>query len=441
MRKYTIFSLLILPLVLLISACDTFNENTQKIDDNTDIIYQIQFSANAPAGEECTGEMTTITDIKYDESIKLPTNKYSVSGYEFVYWKYNQNGTWITIQDGAVVTNLTATNAKTVVLYAIWTKSTQEPSFTQESALKGYTIVYGKYEAEEVMEQYPTYASYTEWDFNRLIAQEFNDGLFEILGYRLPIAKDTEKTVGNNEILIGNTNRNIALDFVYDVQISGASSIGKGDYVYSGTYPFQYEIGLVDDSIYIIGGCYGTTYAAANYFLDYLRTIQIENNGIVELPADLKLSGTHDLEVIGCIGDSITHGYEKETPAYVATWDAYNYFSYPAYLQRLYWKTAYVYNFGKGGTTMRSDSGGTYPYQVCYRWKNCAQSLANILDYVIIQLGTNDSKLFPTTPWTDEDNQQFIDDFFVLLTTLSRENSDIKFLMSNYQNISMVMQI
>jgi lysophospholipase L1-like esterase len=196
-------------------------------------------------------------------------------------------------------------------------------------------------------------------------------------------------------------------------------------------YPFQYEIGLVADSIYIIGGCYGTTYAAANYFLDYLRSVKIENNGVIKLPTDLKLSGTHDLEVIGCIGDSITQGYEKETPKYVSTWDAYNYFSYPAYLQRMYWKTAYVYNFGKASTTMRSDSDGTHSYQKCYRWKNCVKNLANILDYVIIQLGTNDSKLFPDTPWTDEDNQQFIDDFFVLISTLSQENSNIKFLMSN----------
>ncbi|MBE5756606.1 MAG: SGNH/GDSL hydrolase family protein [Clostridiales bacterium] len=292
--------------------------------------------------------------------------------------------------------------------------------------LTDYVIVYGAYEAEGLMLANPTYANYTEWDFNRLIAEEFKANLKSAFNVDLPIVKDTESTPADKEILIGKTNRKdykgyLGLTFVKNVKIVDGIN---PSFSYSATDPFKYAYGLQGNDIYMVGGCYATTYEATNLFFNYLKENLVDNK--VDLTANWKIEGSKDLVVIGCIGDSITQGtkslYNDEGGA------TYVYFSYPAYLQRMNWKTTYVYNLGRSGRTMRSDH--TNSYQDCWRWKTATQIVKDVLDYVIIQLGTNDTKLFPNT-WTDADNKQFIDDFFVLVDTISETNKDVKYILSN----------
>ena len=76
-----------------------------------------------------------------------------------------------------------------------------------DSNLKDYTIVYAKYAGEAVMLANQTAASYTEWDFNRIIAEELQQKLKDELNITLTVQKDTESEETEKEILIGKTNR------------------------------------------------------------------------------------------------------------------------------------------------------------------------------------------------------------------------------------------
>ena len=296
--------------------------------------------------------------------------------------------------------------------------------------LSDYTIVYAKYEAEDLMLSNSSIANLTDWDFNRLIAEELKANIKNAFNVDLPIVKDSNSTPVDKEILIGNTNRKdyqgyLELSFVRDAKIVDGVNT---NYAFSATDPFKYAYGLQGNDIYMVGGCYATTYEATNLFFNYLKENLVDNK--VDLTASWKVEGTKDLEVIGCIGDSITQGY-KSTSADTGGTTTYCYFAYPSYLQRLNWKTAYVYNLGKSGRTMLTTLANSY--QETARWTE-AQKVKDVLDYVIIALGTNDSKLVldnEARAWTTADSEQFVEDFFKIVETLTENNKDIKFIFSN----------
>ncbi|MBE5756432.1 MAG: hypothetical protein E7342_01400 [Clostridiales bacterium] len=297
--------------------------------------------------------------------------------------------------------------------------------------LEDYTIVYAKYEAEDLMKKNLSLASLTEWDFNKITAEELRDKIKAEFGVELPIVKDTESEKTGNEILIGNTNRlkyadDLGLDFVKDITLN--SSGVNTRYNYSTTDPFKYAIGVKDKDFYAVGGCYGTTYFASNQlFEEFKKNFDGKN---INLSNNFKVEGTKDLEVIGCIGDSITQGY-KSTSADTGLANSYCYFAYPSYLQRLNWKTSYVYNFGRSAMTMLSTTSNSY--QDSARWTKAIE-MREVLDKVIIALGTNDSKIVlvnENRAWTTNDDNQFIADFFTLVDTLSENNKNIQFILSN----------
>ncbi|MBR2615012.1 MAG: SGNH/GDSL hydrolase family protein [Clostridia bacterium] len=303
--------------------------------------------------------------------------------------------------------------------------------------LSDYTIVYGEYEAEHLMEKYTKAASFTEWDFNRLIAEELKDNIKNTFGVTLPIVKDTESQITDKEILIGNTNRKdyqgyLGLTFVKDLTFipEGESYAGAvNNFEYSKVDPFKYAYGVQGNDIYIVGGCPATTYSASNYFFEYLKKNLTDNK--TTITASWKKVGTEDIEVIGCIGDSITHGVKAD--AYDrGTVDTYSYFSYPAYLQRLNWKTTYVYNFGYTGRTMRSDCDKNY--QKASRWTK-AKEMIEVLDTVVISLGANDTYVFDPNngyhAWNDNDKQAFYDSFFEIIDTINDKNKEVNYLFVN----------
>jgi lysophospholipase L1-like esterase len=81
---------------------------------------------------------------------------------------------------------------------------------------------------------------------------------------------------------------------------------------------------------------------------------------------------------VACVGDSITAGYGLADPGR---------YSYPAQLQSVLGSGFVVGNFGRSGATALKRSDNTYWNSSQYR-----ASLKSAPDFVIIMLGTNDSK-------------------------------------------------
>ena len=65
------------------------------------------------------GEKVTL-DAVYDKEIKLPVNTFTRDGYDFAGWSEWKSSASGSIQDGATISNKTATNGATYNLYAAW---------------------------------------------------------------------------------------------------------------------------------------------------------------------------------------------------------------------------------------------------------------------------------------------------------------------------------
>lgn len=115
--------------------------------------YKIAFSRSTYSAH---GSMKTIS-ASYDKTVKLPKNTFTRKGYVFAGWSTKRLGK-VMYRDGASVKNLTATNGKTVTLYAIWNKvsvgtvknvkvtsttsRTAKVSWNAVSGAAGYRITY-----------------------------------------------------------------------------------------------------------------------------------------------------------------------------------------------------------------------------------------------------------------------------------------------------------
>ena len=78
--------------------------------------YIITFNKNGGSGS-----LSKVSCI-YGNSVALPANKFTRSGYKFLGWNTKKNGSGISYADKANIKNLTSTNGKTVTLYAQWGK-------------------------------------------------------------------------------------------------------------------------------------------------------------------------------------------------------------------------------------------------------------------------------------------------------------------------------
>ena len=86
----------------------------------TPIHYTVQFKPNAgPVGGGVSDQI-----FDYDVPLNLFRNNYSRTGYTFVGWNTEADGTGTAYADGQEVMNLSATNGATVTLYAQWTANT-----------------------------------------------------------------------------------------------------------------------------------------------------------------------------------------------------------------------------------------------------------------------------------------------------------------------------
>ena len=78
--------------------------------------YKIAFNKNGGKGSMKTLSAT------YGKKVTLRANAFKKSGYKFKGWAKKKNGT-VAYKNKAKVKNLTATNGKTVTLYAVWKKA------------------------------------------------------------------------------------------------------------------------------------------------------------------------------------------------------------------------------------------------------------------------------------------------------------------------------
>jgi acyl-CoA thioesterase-1 len=139
-------------------------------------------------------------------------------------------------------------------------------------------------------------------------------------------------------------------------------------------------------------------------------------DGVVDLNDLIVLAGfigksVPDINLVACVGDSITYGYGISDLVYN---------SYPAQLGRMLkeyddqWRTV---NFGVGGATLLRNGDKPYVEQSKYY-----QVLEAKPDVVIIMLGTNDS-----IPWNWMYKDDFVSDYIYLIDTFAQlpSNPDI----------------
>ncbi len=77
--------------------------------------YSIAFNANSG-----TGNMETINNVRYSESVTLPNIGFEKQGYTFNSWNTSPDGTGDMYLNGSSVSNLTAENNGVATLYAMW---------------------------------------------------------------------------------------------------------------------------------------------------------------------------------------------------------------------------------------------------------------------------------------------------------------------------------
>lgn len=78
--------------------------------------YNIKFNGNGAT----SGKMNKVTNRKYNKTYSLPANKFKRKGYTFVGWNTKKDGSGTMYTNKSKIKGLTATNKKTVTLYAIW---------------------------------------------------------------------------------------------------------------------------------------------------------------------------------------------------------------------------------------------------------------------------------------------------------------------------------
>ncbi len=101
----------------------------------TPVLYTIYFDGN---GAE-NGEMNAVADCKYSEKVTLPANVYTRSGYVFVEWNTEADGSGKTYEAGDTIKKLPETDGEEIILYAQWKPISYVVSFDGNGATGGET--------------------------------------------------------------------------------------------------------------------------------------------------------------------------------------------------------------------------------------------------------------------------------------------------------------
>ena len=249
-----------------------------------------------------------------------------------------------------------------------------------------------------------------EYQYDLLTAERVAKLIYDACGVEVQVKLDTAVEESDYEILIGSTNRTQSNKAV--------SRLDSQD---------DYIVQMVSGKLVICGGTYGTTWHAVDALEEHLK----KSSGQCDISDDFSVKSAYHLTTICCIGDSITYGSQSTDPVYL---------SYPANLQRLLWKECVIYNYGKGGRTLRNDlkdqNGDNPAWTITAEYKNCMANPTKY-DYVLIMLGTNDSDraakygCIGGYKWNEQDDEKYISDYMALVDQLKAKNAESVFVVMN----------
>ena len=116
--------------------------------------YTVVYHANGG-----TGTMEPSTFI-YDQESYLSINKFERSGYTFMHWATNADGSGDIYTDGQTVMNLTDVKGGSVDLYAIWQSNTYTITLDPDGGTTTQTSISVKYQGDIPNAEIPTYDGY-----------------------------------------------------------------------------------------------------------------------------------------------------------------------------------------------------------------------------------------------------------------------------------------
>jgi len=266
--------------------------------------------------------------------------------------------------------------------------------------IENYTIVYAESPFSTYAESIATKDLYPVYDFDRESAERLRDMIYYFTGKKLKVVMDTAPE-SEHEILIGQTNR-----------VGTTASLFLGDMT-----PDDYLIDVENKKLIVCGGEYGTTWHALDSLENLLADTIANETYRYSIAESFSEKGEYRLTRIGCIGDSITQGTGSSNQALYA---------YPAQLGRLLWKDAIVSNYGRSGSTMRSDLADAYTKRAAY---TNALNAAKDTDIFIIMLGTNDSNRDQN--WNDASSEKYNQSCLDIVKALKTENPNVRFVLAN----------
>ncbi len=120
----------------------TFSANTTLYASYVANNYTIIFNNNAPA-ESSVEEETSSMLMVYDTAANLNANNFSVTGYNFIRWNTEKDGSGTDYGDGDSVINLTNIDDGTITLYAQWEIKTATVTVKNGSATTSQQYNYG----------------------------------------------------------------------------------------------------------------------------------------------------------------------------------------------------------------------------------------------------------------------------------------------------------
>ena len=282
------------------------------------------------------------------------------------------------------------------------------PAFSlEELALGGndisrYRIVYARSPYHGIEQTYGGKIPHGELNFDQRSAERLAELIKSYFGVEIPVEEDRSTVTGSDyEILVGKTNR------------SQTSTIAIRNQAAK-----NYVLKMDGSKLVVCGGSFGATWHAIDALESrFEAAVAAEESTSVAVASGEDLSGTADLKVIACVGDSITYGSTSTEPAE---------FSYPATMGRLMWQDYLVYNYGASGRHVCN--GTSFPYLSCEDYQKC---LANPMAYdlVLIMLGTNDA--LNISSWGNAQKETFLTCAKTLVNSIKQRNQGAKFVFMN----------
>ena len=237
-------------------------------------------------------------------------------------------------------------------------------------------------------------------DFDRQTAERLRDLIEAVSGARLEVVCDMDSDSTELEIAVGMTSRSATYSVCASLPADG------------------YRMMTVKSTFAICGEAYGNTWHAIDALEDHLRDALKRGKAVYDIAPDFRMDGIYHLMRIGCIGDSITVGWNED-------YYNYDYLTYPKQLGYLLWRDAVVINYGEGGREMRTDAGNAYTKSEA--WKTCLKDAAG-LDAVTVMLGTNDARYIRNEQWDAYSDGMFKASAQTIAAALRGKNPDMKIL-------------